>query len=60
MKWFYKISDFIVNIYESLAVLACLCIMLTEERTTFEWVLFIMISAVVMAVVKLRNRIERK
>lgn len=55
MKWFYKFSDFIVNIYESLAVLACLGIMLTEERTTFEWVLFIMISAVIMAVVKLRK-----
>lgn len=60
MKWFYKISDFIVNIYEAVAVLAYLCIMLTEERTTFEWVLFIMISAVVMAVVKIRNTIDRK
>ena len=60
MKWFYKISDFIVNIYEAVAVLACLCIMLAEERTSFEWVLFIMISAMIMAIVKLRNRIERK
>ena len=59
MKWFYKISDFIVSIYESLAVLACLCIMLAEERTTFEWVLFIMISAVVMAVVKVRRGIDK-
>lgn len=58
MKWFCKISDFLVNIYESIAVLVCLCIMLTEPRTSFEWVLFVMISAVVMAVIKLRNRIR--
>ena len=60
MKWFYKISDFFVNVYEAVAVLACLCIMLTEERTSFEWVLFIMISAVIMAVVKVRNKIAEK
>lgn len=60
MKWFYKISDFIVSIYETVAVLACLCIMLTEPRTSFEWVLFIMISAVIMAVAKVRREIDKK
>ena len=59
MKWFYKISDFIVSIYETIAVLGCLCIMLTEERSSFEWVLFIMISAVIMAVVKIRKQINK-
>lgn len=58
MKWFYKISDFIVSIYEPLAVLASLCIMLSEKHTTFEWVMFLMISAVIMSCVKVYNKIR--
>lgn len=60
MKLLKNISDFLIRFYEVIVVLISLCIMLVEDRPFFEWVVFLLLTGVIMAVMKLRNCICKK
>ncbi len=60
MKLFRKMADWVSFRHEIITVFGAAILMCLEVRTTFEWILFLLLAGIIGAIMKLRVYLAEK